>query len=99
MYTLKIGDDFTRITTSLNDTASPEKGWTIDSSAKVKGVHMWVTRGLTRVKTDEITAGDIVWLAGPPQISIGDTDKDSKVCQVGCDLCVIYGYCLSVRPI
>ncbi len=71
--TLKKGEDFTRITTSLKDITSPDKGWTVDSSTKVKGVHLWVTRGLTRVKTDEISAGDIVWLAGPPEIGIGDT--------------------------
>ena len=34
---------------------------------------MWITRGLKRVETDEISAGDIVWLAGPPEIGIGDT--------------------------
>ncbi len=71
--TLKKGEVFTRMTTSLKNKANPEEGWTLDSTAKVKGVHMWISRGLTRVETDEVTAGDIVWIAGPPEIGIGDT--------------------------
>ena len=71
--TLKKGEDFTRMVTKLNDPLSQDKGWVLNSFSKVKGVHMWVTRGLTRVETDEVSAGDIVWIAGPPQIGIGDT--------------------------
>lgn len=34
---------------------------------------LWVTAGLERQEVDEITAGDIVWVAGPAEIQIGDT--------------------------
>lgn len=71
--TLKKGEDFTRIVTKLKDPSSHDKGWELASSSKAKGIHMWITRGLTRVETDKISAGDIVWLAGPPEIGIGDT--------------------------
>jgi GTP-binding protein len=32
-----------------------------------------VTRGLERVDTDEVSAGDIAWVAGPEELMIGDT--------------------------
>ncbi|MDH4035610.1 MAG: translational GTPase TypA, partial [candidate division Zixibacteria bacterium] len=70
---LKKGEEFTRMVTKLNDPLSQDKGWVLGSSSKAKGIHMWITRGLTRVETDEISAGDIVWIAGPPEIGIGDT--------------------------
>jgi len=79
--TLKKGEDFTRIATKLKDPSSQDKGWEIASSSRVKGIHMWITRGLKRVQTDEVSAGDIVWLAGPPEIGIGDTfckSEDTK---------------------
>jgi len=79
--TLRKGEDFTRIVTRLKDPSSQDKGWELESSSRVKGIHMWITRGLKRVETDEISAGDIVWLAGPPEIGIGDTfcmNEDSK---------------------
>jgi GTP-binding protein len=76
--TLKKGEEFTRLVTRLNDPLSPDKGWKFESSSKVRGIHMWITRGLTRVETDKVSAGDIVWLAGPPEIGIGDTFSVSE---------------------
>ncbi|MCP4633309.1 MAG: translational GTPase TypA [candidate division Zixibacteria bacterium] len=76
--TLKKGEDFNRLVTKLKDPLSQDKGWELDSSSKVKGIRMWTTHGLTRVETDEISAGNIVWLAGPPEIGIGDTFTKSE---------------------
>lgn len=39
----------------------------------VRSTHLWVTDGLGREETEEIAAGDIVWLSGPTDLSIGDT--------------------------
>jgi len=75
---LNKGEEFTRIATKPNNPLALNDGWTIDSAVRTKGVHMWVTRGLTRVETDKVSAGDIVWLAGPTEIGIGDTFSRSE---------------------
>jgi GTP-binding protein len=76
--TLRKGEEFTRMVTKLEEPSSRDGAWKLDSSSRVKGTHMWITRGLTRVETDKISAGDIVWLAGPPEIGIGDTFSKSE---------------------
>ena len=76
--TLKKGEEFTRMVTRPTDSSDQGKGWELESSSRVKGIHMWVTRGLTRIETDDVSAGDIVWLAGPPEIGIGDTFSRSE---------------------
>ena len=73
---LKTRDEFQRIRTRLIDPANPEAGWKIDGVTVERAEHLWVTRGLERVEVDEITAGDIVWIAGPEEIGIGDTFAD-----------------------
>ena len=70
---LKLGSDFTRTVTRWRDSANQEAGWDVVSSKTERGVHMWVTRGLDRAEVEEISAGDIVWIAGPEEIGIGDT--------------------------
>ncbi len=70
---LQKGEAFTRFVTAQNEGDISGAGWSVVSSSKVQSTVMWVTRGLKRVETDEISAGDIVWLAGPSEIGIGDT--------------------------
>ncbi|MCD6163729.1 MAG: translational GTPase TypA [candidate division Zixibacteria bacterium] len=76
--TLRKGEIISRLVTKLNDPLAQDKGWELDSSSKAKCTHMWITHGLTRVGTDAISAGNIVWLAGPPEIGIGDTFTKSE---------------------
>jgi GTP-binding protein len=71
--TLNKGEEFTRFVTRWKDAYDQDAGWDVIGAAKEKGIHLWVTRGLQRVEADKITAGDIVWLAGPSEIGIGDT--------------------------
>lgn len=71
--TLNKGEEFTRFVMRWKDSAAQDAGWELVGSSKEKGVHLWVTRGLQRVEADKISAGDIVWLAGPGEIGIGDT--------------------------
>ncbi len=78
---LNKGDDFSRFVTKWNDPNRHDDGFACSSSSREKGVHLWVTRGLQRVEADFVSAGDIVWLAGPPEIAIGDTfsaDEDES---------------------
>ncbi len=70
---LNKGEEFTQLVNKWKDPANPEAGWEFVDSSKEKGVHLWVTRGLQRTEADTISAGDIVWLAGPSEIGIGDT--------------------------
>jgi GTP-binding protein len=47
--------------------------WEVTGAETARSVHLWVTRGLEREEVEEIQAGDIVWLNGPADITIGDT--------------------------
>ncbi len=76
--TLKKGEEFFRHVVHLKDDNNKEAGFDVTFTTKSKGVHLWVTRGLQRTEADEITAGDIVWLAGPDEIGIGDTFSGSE---------------------
>ncbi|HWO56190.1 MAG TPA: translational GTPase TypA [bacterium] len=67
------GGEFTRVVTRWRKPGDPEAGWEEIARASERGVHMWVTRGLERVEVDSVSAGDIVWIAGPEEIGIGDT--------------------------
>jgi GTP-binding protein len=67
------GGDFVRTITRWRDPGDQDAGWDVVSTSTERGVHMWVTRGLDRVEVEEISAGDIVWIAGPKEIGIGDT--------------------------
>jgi len=70
---LKRDGMFTRTVTRWRQSGRPEAGWDVYGSTTDRAVRMWVTRGLDRAEVDEIGAGDIVWIAGPDEINIGDT--------------------------
>jgi GTP-binding protein len=38
--------------------------------------NLWVTKGIDHEAVDEVTAGDIVWIAGLDEIGVGDTLSD-----------------------
>jgi GTP-binding protein len=73
---LRIGDELRRTTTRWldADTAGTDAGqWEITGDEAARVTHLWVTRGLENLEVDEAGAGDIVWLTGPDELTIGDT--------------------------
>ncbi|MBN2311123.1 MAG: translational GTPase TypA [Candidatus Hydrogenedentes bacterium] len=47
--------------------------WEVVGTEAGRSTYLWVTRGLESVPCDEVSAGDIVTIAGPEALSIGDT--------------------------
>ncbi len=72
------GESFLRTTTRWKS-HDREDGWEETGSSEVSSDHLWITRGLERVAVEEISAGDIVWIAGPEEITIGDTFSDASL--------------------
>ncbi len=70
---LAVGDELRRTMTRHLEIGDPEAGWEVAGSETARITHLWVTRGLENRAVDEVAAGDIVWLAGPAEITIGDT--------------------------
>jgi GTP-binding protein len=70
---LKVGDELQRITTRHLEVGDPDAGWEFTGATPARVTHLWVTRGLENREVEEANAGDIVWLAGPDEISLGDT--------------------------
>lgn len=70
---LGINQPFVSTVTRWREPGNQKAGWDVVGSSVEKAEHLWVTRGLERVEVEEVTAGDIVWIAGPEEINIGDT--------------------------
>ncbi len=76
--TLKKGKHFIRTTTQWKDYCQSE-GWEVVDAVEEKSTHLWVTRGLDAIEVTSVTAGDIVWVAGPKEIHIGDTFSAEEI--------------------
>jgi GTP-binding protein len=70
---LRRGEELTHTSTCWRDHHRREGEWDVVGSETARATHLWVTRGLDRVEVDEVCAGDIVWVSGPAEITIGDT--------------------------
>jgi GTP-binding protein len=64
-----------RAASSLAAPGAPleEEAWEVVGDQTARVTHLWVTHGLENREIEDINAGDIVWLAGPDEIAIGDT--------------------------
>lgn len=77
---LKKGAPITRTATAWKDAEWAEgddsarhTAWDVVETEPARATYMWVTRGLESVECDEVGAGDIVTIAGPKVLTIGDT--------------------------
>ena len=70
---LRNGEPFVRTTTRWVNYALEDSEWEVVGSTNERCAQLWVTRGLEREEVDKISAGDIVWITGPQEMSIGDT--------------------------
>ncbi|MBX3730181.1 MAG: translational GTPase TypA [Candidatus Sumerlaeia bacterium] len=70
---LKRGQMFTRIVTRWKNYDRQEGDWEVVGSITERAEYLWRTEGLERVAVEEVSAGDIVSVAGPEEINIGDT--------------------------
>jgi len=68
----RVGDELTRTMTRWKSHRHDD-GWEVVGTEAHRSTHLWVTRGLDRQGVEEVSAGDIVWIAGPDDIHIGDT--------------------------
>jgi len=77
---LKKGEPIARTTTRWKEAewlhphdATHREEWEVTGVDEDRATYLWVTRGLDSVECDEVCAGDIVTVAGPKTLNIGDT--------------------------
>lgn len=84
--TLRKGQDITRTTTRWTHAnwlgsrhSVRDEDWEVEDIFTERVNYVWVTRGLDTVTAEEVIAGDIVTIAGPKEINIGDTISATEV--------------------
>jgi len=74
--TLEKGQDFLRTSVRWLNPDKQDDEWEVSGQFLERAAQIWVTRGLDRVEVEKAHAGDIIWIAGPKEINIGDTFTD-----------------------
>lgn len=76
----RLGDELMRSTTRWKGAGAPAAHaagrpdtWEVTGTQPMKSTHLWITRGLEHQQAEEVLAGDIVWIAGAEDLTIGDT--------------------------
>jgi len=67
------GEPLVRTITEWRDHKRVEGEWDVIGANPGRSTHLWVMRGLERVEVEEVAAGDIVWVSGLEEVTIGDT--------------------------
>ncbi|MBI1289902.1 translational GTPase TypA [bacterium] len=75
----KKGQHFVRTTVRWKDMGHQDGEWETVGSHNERSTHLWVARGIEQTAVDEVSAGDIVWIAGPEEIQMGDTFSSPEI--------------------
>src|SRR6056297_90835 len=73
------GETFNRTSCRWVNPEKEDSTWEITGEFSEKISQIWVTRGLDRIEIEKASAGDIVWIAGPREINIGDTFSSTEL--------------------
>jgi GTP-binding protein len=76
----RLGEELIRTTTRWKETGAPpahdtrrSDTWEVGGIHPMKSTHLWITRGRERQEVEEVSAGDIIWIAVAEDLAIGDT--------------------------
>ena len=69
----RLGEPFARHEVKWRNFDPQPDEWDVVATTTERSARLFVSRGIDRVEVNEVSAGDIVWLAGPSVIRIGDT--------------------------
>jgi len=73
------GETFNRTSCRWVNPEKEDSTWEITGEFSEKISQIWVTRALDRIEIEKASAGDIVWIAGPREINIGDTFSSTEL--------------------
>ena len=69
----KVGEALIRTMTKWRSYEQEEGEWDVTGKENIRSSHLWITEGLELKEVEEVSAGDIIWFAGPKDLDIGDT--------------------------
>ena len=72
-----LGESVLRTSTKWH--SHEKEAFDVTGTETAKSQHLWIQRGLDRKEVQEISAGDIVWISGLDEITIGDTLSDPSL--------------------
>ena len=76
---LRAGEPFVRTTARWINYDLENGEWEVVDSTRERCAKLWVTQGLERKEVDSVSVGDIAWITGPEEMTIGDTFSAPEV--------------------
>jgi len=76
---LRTGEPFVRTTARWINYALENGEWEVVDSSHERCAQLWVTQSLERKEVESVSVGDIAWITGPEEMTIGDTFSAPEV--------------------